>query len=516
MVASLVLSLTNYSIKADRDTEFIGFDHYEKMFSVQFKSEEDKSSLYARQVTLAYGDQNLPVYNVQVPVGELSKDLTLTEILRAATTGELKIETQQPMRLALLAEEDGTATYLRLPDDGSAPGDPDALEQIALSSASVVAEPLLEPETEYAVYLLPTMIGADTSETADTADEAEGTELSGETGAIDTADTADVADAPDATNTTDEADTTTEGNKREHLLLVESADGATTWLDLNDTAAGEFTLPTFPDEAERAQFVPFDDGYSNVFDIGALHFGARDYRFWKSLQVTLKYAVFALPATLALALFFAVLTNTQVMGVTLFRTLFYLPTVIPQVVAATVFQQFLRDADGWLNVYFLDFVGINGPDWLNDPAWATAALTLISTWGIGTAMLMFLAGLQNIPTELYEASRVDGANFMRRFRHITIPMLSPVILYNLVIGLVGTFQYFTIAYTLTVNATGNPYGREYSMFFYNTNIYHTAYAQGEMGQASALAWVLLAVILVVTLLVFRSSTRWVYYAAGEA
>jgi multiple sugar transport system permease protein len=256
---------------------------------------------------------------------------------------------------------------------------------------------------------------------------------------------------------------------------------------------------------------------------GPLHFGGNSaagdtknnaFRFWKSLTVTLSYAAISLPLTLALALFFAILTNTRVPGVTFFRTLFYLPTVIPAVVAATVFLKFLQDDGGWLNEYILTAIGVDGPDWLHDPQWAVPALTMISTWGIGTAMLMFLAGLQNIPTELYEAARVDGAGYFRRLRHITLPMLSPVLLYNLIIGLVGTFQYFAVAYTLAYSAVTNPYGNDYSMTFYNTDIYQTAYVDGYMGGASALAWILLVLVMAITLLVFKSSGRWVFYA-GE-
>ncbi|MBN1679083.1 MAG: sugar ABC transporter permease [Anaerolineae bacterium] len=263
------------------------------------------------------------------------------------------------------------------------------------------------------------------------------------------------------------------------------------------------------DEGEEIVFKP---GYQEWTSVGDYHIGAEDHRFWQSVEVTLKYAVVALPLSLALALFLAILTNIRVPGVTVFRTLFYLPTVIPAVVSASVFLQFLRQQDGWLNNYALEPFGITGPDWLQNPEFAIPTLTLIATWGIGTTMLMFLAGLQNVPTELYEAARVDGANFFSRFWHITVPMISPVILYNLVIGLIGTFQYFTIAYALTADVQMG--GRDLSMYFYNMHVYREAYVFFEMGYASALAWILLIIILIVTVAVFRTSTRWVYYAAG--
>ena len=253
-------------------------------------------------------------------------------------------------------------------------------------------------------------------------------------------------------------------------------------------------------------------GYQEVFRIGPYHFTAQDHRFWKSIQVTLTFAMVSLPVNLGLSLLFALLTNTKVPGVTLFRTLFYLPSVIPSVVAAFVFQQFLRTQDGWLNMYVLEPLGLGSPAWLQDPGWAIPALTLVGTWGIGTAMLMFLAGLQNVPTELYEAARVDGAGWLSRLRHVTLPMISPVILYNLVIGLIGTFQYFVIAYTITIPAGRG--GNDLSMYFYNLHVYREAYVFFDMGYASALAWFLLVLVMIITALVFRSSNRWVFYAAG--
>jgi multiple sugar transport system permease protein len=250
--------------------------------------------------------------------------------------------------------------------------------------------------------------------------------------------------------------------------------------------------------------------YQTAFNIGHLYFGAKDYRFWKSIRVTLLYACL-LPFSLTLALILAILTNNQhVPGVTVFRTLFYLPTVIPLVVSSFVFQQILRAKEGWLNLYLLAPLGIRGPQWLQDPDWAIFALGIIGIWGVGRPMLMFLAGLQNVPTELYEAARVDGAGPWRRLTHITLPMISPIILYNLVIGLIDTFQYFVVAYVLTNGRGGN----DFSMYFYNLHIYKNAYTYFDMGYASALAWVLMIIVITITALIFRSSSRWVFYSAG--
>jgi multiple sugar transport system permease protein len=258
--------------------------------------------------------------------------------------------------------------------------------------------------------------------------------------------------------------------------------------------------------------VVYKSGYSEAFRLGPFYFGARDRFVWKAIQVTLTFGVISLPVNLTLAMLFALLTNTKVPGVRLFRTFYYLPSVIPAVVGATVFQQFLRGTDGWLNLYLLKPLGISGPEWLQEPNLAIPALTIIGTWGVGTTMLMFLAGLQNVPTELYEAAEVDGAGYWSRFRNVTLPMISPVILYNLVIGLIGTFQYFVVAYVLTPRGAG---GNELSMYFYNLHLYREAYLFFEMGYASALAWILFIVVIIITVLVFRTSNRWVFYAGSK-
>lgn len=253
-------------------------------------------------------------------------------------------------------------------------------------------------------------------------------------------------------------------------------------------------------------------GFREFLQIGDIHIASRDHRFWQATKVTLSFAAISLPVNLGIALFFAVLTNMKIPASTFFRTLFYLPTVIPAVVAAFVFRQFLRESDGWLNYYLLDTIDIKGPAWLTDPTYAIPALAIVGTWGIGTAMLIFLAGLQGVPTELYEAAKVDGASFLRRFRSVTLPMISPVILYNLIIGLIGTFQYFVVAYNITTPVGQG--GQELSMYFYNLHLYREAYVFFQMGYASALAWILFIIVMGITLIIFRTSRRWVYYA-GE-
>ena len=232
----------------------------------------------------------------------------------------------------------------------------------------------------------------------------------------------------------------------------------------------------------------------------------QDPLFWKSLQVTLYYAALALPLGLVLGLFVAVLLNQKIPGVSLWRTTYYLPSVISGVAVAVLWVRIFNPKIGLLNT-MLDRVGINGPGWLQDPNWAIPALVIMGLWSIGGTMIIYLSGLQGVPTAMYDAAKVDGANRLQAFRYVTLPMISPVIFYNLVMGLIGTFQYFTIAYTAT-GAAGNP---ARSTLFYNLYLYQSAFRYFEMGYASTMAWILFFIVLVLTLLIFRSSSIWVYY-----
>jgi multiple sugar transport system permease protein len=244
------------------------------------------------------------------------------------------------------------------------------------------------------------------------------------------------------------------------------------------------------------------DNYIRIF--------TQDPRFWGAMGVTIMYAAIALPTGTILALLLAVLCNQRVPFVRLYRTIFYMPSVVPAVAAALIWQKLLQRDGGWINTV-LEGVGIAGPNWLGDERTAVPALVIISWWGLGNAMIIYLAGIQGVPTELYEAARVDGANAITRFRRITLPMISPVILYNVVIGLINTFQYFTTAYVLT-NGLGTP---NYATYFYNMYLYDQAFPYGAQGYASALAWILLVVVLLITIIVFASSGRWVFYAGEQ-
>ncbi len=232
----------------------------------------------------------------------------------------------------------------------------------------------------------------------------------------------------------------------------------------------------------------------------------------QSLGVTGRFLLISVPISLSLPLLLAVLLNSaHLFGKTLFRTLFYLPMMIPGVAGALIWQGVLNTQSGWINL-FLQRVGITAPDWLNNPIWVIPALTLIGTWGVGNTMVIMLAGLQNVPTELYDAAKVDGAGAVYRFFKITIPMISPVIFYNLVLAVIGGFQYFLNVYVLFDGFAGP----DNSALFYMINLYKEAFVYYNMGYASALAWGLFLVALAVTLGLFATARRWVYYAGGEA
>ncbi len=244
------------------------------------------------------------------------------------------------------------------------------------------------------------------------------------------------------------------------------------------------------------------DNYRKVF--------FEDPLFWHSLKRTLYFAALALPLGLAFGFFLAILLNQDVPGVNLWRTMFFLPSVIAGVAVAILWVRIFNPQVGILNPFLENFLGIqNPPGWLSDPDWAIPSLVLISLWGIGGSMIIYLAGLQGIPTTLYEVAKIDGANAWQRFRFVTLPLMTPVIFYNLVLGLIASFQYFTEVYV----ATSGDGGPVRSTLVYNLYLYQTAFRFFDMGYASALAWVLFLIVLGATLLVFRSSAMWVFYEA---
>jgi len=230
----------------------------------------------------------------------------------------------------------------------------------------------------------------------------------------------------------------------------------------------------------------------------------QDPKFWHSLKVTLVYAVVAVPLQLFFGFMVAFLLNLKVRGLPFWRTVYYLPSVTPAVAGAVLWGIIFNPTFGLMN-WFLSLVGIKGPGWLASQQWALPALIIMSLWGVGGGMVIYLAGLQGIPTTLYEAAEIDGANSLQKLTRITIPLMTPVIFYNLIIGIIGTFQFFTSVYVLT---RGGPAD---ATLFYNLYLYNTAFRYMNMGYASALGWVLFFIVLLITLLAFKSSAFWVYY-----
>lgn len=257
-----------------------------------------------------------------------------------------------------------------------------------------------------------------------------------------------------------------------------------------------------PRQPDEIQFVGLDNYVAMLSDPVLL----------QSLWVTVRFALIFVPLTMAASLGIALLVNSTVLaGKTIFRTLFYMPMQIPIVASTVVWIGVLHASTGWLN-YGLGAIGVEGPNWLQSPTWVGPALALMGIWGIGNYMLIFLAGLQGVPSELYDAAKVDGAGAVARFRHVTLPMLSPVLFYNLIISLIVSFQYFTQAYVVS-NGRGDP---DRATLFFNLNLYREAFTFFDMGYASALAWLLFVIVLGITLVLFRVARSRVYEAGGTA
>ena len=239
-----------------------------------------------------------------------------------------------------------------------------------------------------------------------------------------------------------------------------------------------------------------------------------DQTFWKSLENTFYYAGIAVPLTIAGSLGCALLLNQTILGRTIFRTIFFLPSVTPVVATMILWIWILNPQVGLLN-YLLSLVGIHGPGWLASSQWSKPALILINLWSSvgGGTMLIFLAGLQGVPAELHEAAQIDGASSWQRFWRVTLPLLSPTMFFNLVLGVIGALQVFATAYVASsgANSVGGPVQ---STLFYVLNLYKYAFMYWEMGYGSALAWVFFAIVLLLTFVQFRTAGNWVYYEGG--
>jgi multiple sugar transport system permease protein len=229
---------------------------------------------------------------------------------------------------------------------------------------------------------------------------------------------------------------------------------------------------------------------------------------WHSLQVTATFTLVAVPMGMILAMAVAVLLNQKLVASGVFRTIFYLPSIISGVAIALVFAWIFNYRFGIIN-YFLSLVNIEGPNWLGSPRYSLSAFILMSMWGIGGNVVVYLAGLQGVPVSLHEAATIDGANAWVRFWRISLPLMTPVILFTLIMGVIGSFQTFTQAYIMTGGGPAN------STLFYLLYLYKNAFNWFEMGYASSLAWLLFLIIMVLTVILWSTSARWVYYEGEE-
>jgi multiple sugar transport system permease protein len=236
-------------------------------------------------------------------------------------------------------------------------------------------------------------------------------------------------------------------------------------------------------------------------------FLAHDAVMWHALLLTFAYALVAVPLGIVAGVGIALLLNLEVRGVGIYRTIFYLPAIVPTVAATLVFIWILNPQIGLVND-LLRVVGIVGPAWLKQPGWTFVSLVVMSLWGVGGSMVVYLAALKDIPFFLYEAAVIDGAGVLSRLRHVTLPLLSPVIFFNLVMGVISAFQYFTQAYMLQ-----NEAAPEEATRFYAVYLFERSWRYLDMGYASAMAWILFLVIVVVTGLVFRTHRKWVHYGS---
>jgi len=237
-----------------------------------------------------------------------------------------------------------------------------------------------------------------------------------------------------------------------------------------------------------------------------------DGQAWASLWITLRFALIALPIGVIAPLVVALLlTSKSLRGAGLFRVLFFLPYVVPFVAGVLIWQTMLNPQDGWVDVA-LRAVGVpNPPDWLRDQTWVYPGLVLMGIWGIGGGVIVYSAGLQAIPSELYDAARIDGAGYLGQLRHVTLPLLTPVIFYTLVLGIVDVLQYFLVPLVLN-QGTVEPGG---STLFLNLYIYKNFFGYHDLAYGSTIAWFLFAITLLITLVVFGTARRWVYYAGDR-
>ena len=249
------------------------------------------------------------------------------------------------------------------------------------------------------------------------------------------------------------------------------------------------------------------DGFSPPTFVGAANFRelSTDGRFWLSVWNTAYYGAFAIPLGNLVALALALLLNLRVRGMAFFRTMFFLPTIVPLVATCVLWNQLLNPGHGLINEALRAVGFVHVPGWLTEESWSKPSLILMSLWGCGGGMVLYLAALQDVPQDLHESAAIDGATAWHRLIHITLPMLSPVLMFNLVMGLIGVWQYFAQPMVMT---GGGPWD---STLVYSLNLFNTAFTEYRWGYASAMAWVMFVAVLLSTWGVFRMSNRYVHY-----
>jgi multiple sugar transport system permease protein len=235
-----------------------------------------------------------------------------------------------------------------------------------------------------------------------------------------------------------------------------------------------------------------------------------DDLFWKGLNNTLVYALLQVPLAIMFGVTLAMLLNLPVFGRGFLRTVFFLPSLLP-VIATTILWQWLLNPQFGLVNSFLEKIGITGPGWLGDTTWSKPSLVIMTLWVLGNSILIYLAGLQDISKDYYEAADIDGASWLQKTFHITIPLLTPVIFFNMIMGVIHALQEFTLPYALTYG-TGNP---AESLLFYSMYLYNNAFLYMKMGYASAMAWILFVVVLAITVVLLKSSGKWVFYQGED-
>lgn len=273
---------------------------------------------------------------------------------------------------------------------------------------------------------------------------------------------------------------------------------------------------TKPDSTQFIGLANYMKMFGSVFDAQAITAPTGevmrvDPYYMKSLSVTFIYVFVSVPIKLAFALFVAMLMNQKLRFIPLYRAIYYIPTLLGGSVAVAVLWRKLFEKDGLLNAILGSFGFTDLPGWITNPKYALSTLILLTVWQFGSSMIIFLAGLKQIPYEYYEAASIDGANKKKQFFTITIPLLSPIILFNLIMQMISAFQAFTQAYIIG----GGKGGVMNSTLFYTLHLYIQGWTYHEMGYASAMAWILLLIISVLTAIIFKTSDNWVSYGSGE-